>query len=72
MGGGEVETTIDALTARLLALDLLGGTADLARELPALHRALVAAVGATEAQERFDAALRAAVGRHPAGGGSPR
>lgn len=60
-------TTIDDLTLRMLALDLHGGTADLARELPALHRELVAAVGASEAQRRFDAALRAAVGGHPAG-----
>lgn len=66
-----METTIDALTTRMLGLDLRGSTVDLARELPAIHRQLVAAVGAAEAQRRFDAALRAAVGGHPAGLGRP-
>lgn len=64
-------TTIDDLTSRMLALDLRGDTTDLARELPALHRQLVAAVGAPEAQRRFDAALRAAVGGHPSGRALP-
>ena len=62
-----MDATIDAITARLLALDLRGGTTDLARELPAIHRQLVAQLGPIEAQQRFDAALRAAVNGHPSG-----
>lgn len=62
-----MDTTVEALTMRLVALDLHGGTADLARQLPAIHRELVAQLGAPEAHRCFDAALRAAVGRHPLG-----
>lgn len=61
------DTTIERLASRLFALDLRGSTIDLAEQLPAIHRELVAELGPQEAQRAFDAALRAAVGRHPAG-----
>jgi hypothetical protein len=55
--------TIEAVTARIEAIDPGGPVLEVGAALRTLHRQLVADLGDREARERFDRALGAALAR---------
>jgi hypothetical protein len=57
------DCTIEALTARIVAIDPTGPVLEVGAALRALHRELVETLGHREARERFDRALAGALCR---------